>query len=75
MGEEIYCKNCGMLVTDLPHVCPEYNFPMLLQLRKEDVMIILKALICLRFNSIEDVDRVRVDNLINWLREQGEKEC
>lgn len=75
MGEEIYCKNCGMLVTDLPHVCPEHNFPMLLQLRKEDVMIILKALICLRFNSMEDVDRVRVDNLINWLREQGEKEC
>ena len=75
MGEEIYCKNCGMLVTELPHVCPKYNFPMLLQLRKEDVTIILKALIGYRCNLMEDVDRVRVEKLINGLREQAEKEC
>ena len=74
--EPLYkCKNCGQPITDLPHVCPSKNIPMLLQMHRQDVLIILKGL-TQYYNALEEqVDRVKVEKMMMWLREQLDEEC
>jgi len=38
------CKNCCEELHFLPHVCEKYNTPVLLQMKKKDLKIIIDAL-------------------------------
>ena len=69
------CKNCGQPITGLPHVCASKNNPMLLQMHRQDVLIILRGLIQYYSALEEQVDRAKVEKMMMWLREQLDEEC
>lgn len=38
------CKNCGEPVTILPHVCKQFDSPVLLQMKKSDLQTIIRSM-------------------------------
>ena len=72
------CKRCGAPINFLSHICDDLNDPMLLQVHKGDVKIIVNAL---KEYQMKYYDKIRGDmneyarfqRLIEWLEDQLDK--
>lgn len=69
------CKNCCEELHFLPHVCEQYNMPVLLQMKKKDLKIIIDALREYRTAHYKDLnecveERDYFFKLYSWLLDQ-----
>lgn len=69
------CKNCCEEIHFLPHVCEQYNTPVLLQMKKKDLKVIIEALREYRTIHYSDLnecveERDYLFELYSWLLDQ-----